>query len=585
MIFELRHKATTDGAEPSPFGSERLEVDKQFSLYSGLEEHRPQRIPLTIRLYTGYHTLPEKDGSSSLFVSQVREVFQELFSGHATHEVVRCQDIDSYDHLANFVDLLDDFRLDHTLVFQVDEFWVPTGRSLLDLTQYWNAVTSEVKLKNDKWEARKVEETDPTGGFQPHVPQRKDEAKTGKWQRRDFFRPEFSATTESVDRVPFLWDCGLLLARKDLWIRKADVEIRTQESSEKYQAPYLAVATIWNCLCCKGDRIDRIGGRAADQNYDDPIPWSVFLDACEVVGQGLDVRPFDLDLRTRETLCSLLLEMWLSEAFDGSSTEEKGPAALAFLTRRENRKSVDHPSLRTLVSKYSTHLYDAMRRLFAFCPHLKGDGLLLHCGSADNHAVAARHWYSTAVVAMKHSPHFRPLRLPGVFSTRGDWFLSVAKGSRSELLGHRALDLLTSRRMNLLRLHDGLGLPSRDIIDLNQEQPLRTALGAGATDNPSDGAIGYGDLCDCVFPHPGQRFHWLWRSQIKSYAQHSLYFFRWICRVYLSRLQSFDFSPDAMREKNAEYYQRKNDPLWIKFNEHIQVLLGVLRESEATLEN
>src|SRR5207253_6051294 len=90
-------------------------------------------------------------------------------------------------------------------------------------------------------------------------------------------------------------------------------------------------------------------------------------------------------------------------------------------------------------------------------------------------AAAARHWYSTASIAYRKlgtgiaadSPSgggsLIPTRLPGRFSVRGDWDLAIAKGSLSTRLGERALDLLSSRRAQIERLRNGLGLPTRDV--------------------------------------------------------------------------------------------------------------------------
>src|SRR5438132_14328650 len=55
-----------------------------------------------------------------------------------------------------------------------------------------------------------------------------------------------------------------------------------------------------------------------------------------------------------------------------------------------------------------------------------------------------------------------PVGLPGKYTCRGDWFLAVARGSRSYRLGERAIDLLCTRRANIVRVQTGVGLPVRD---------------------------------------------------------------------------------------------------------------------------
>lgn len=79
-------------------------------------------------------------------------------------------------------------------------------------------------------------------------------------------------------------------------------------------------------------------------------------------------------------------------------------------------------------------------------------------------AIAARHWYKTACMAASngektgHSSELMvAVRLPGHYSARGDWFLAAAKGSRSARLAERAIDVLSSRRANILRLQRGVG--------------------------------------------------------------------------------------------------------------------------------
>jgi hypothetical protein len=97
----------------------------------------------------------------------------------------------------------------------------------------------------------------------------------------------------------------------------------------------------------------------------------------------------------------------------------------------------------------------------------------------DPSAVAARHWYKTAsAFEEEYSPAdpVIPLRLPGNFSTRGDWFLAIPACSRSRRLGEHAMDLLNSRRANFTRLQLGLGLPVRDLIDKRQNNSVRTKL-------------------------------------------------------------------------------------------------------------
>jgi KaiC/GvpD/RAD55 family RecA-like ATPase len=190
-------------------------------------------------------------------------------------------------------------------------------------------------------------------------------------------------------------------------------------------------------------------------------------------------------------------------------------------------------------------------------------------------AVAARHWYKTACLASQGdlSAHGGervvhtqvPVRLPGSFSVRGDWFLAVAKGSRSSRLGDRALDLLTSRRANRTRLHLGMGLPTRDLLEEDTIGNIRTRLTVSTPDAVHD--IYYGHLLrlkgkfairlDGKHGDPQRElksvwgygvdsagrvkktdrdsdedpFYWLQRTGFRDYDRHSLTIRRWVHRV------------------------------------------------------
>jgi hypothetical protein len=190
-------------------------------------------------------------------------------------------------------------------------------------------------------------------------------------------------------------------------------------------------------------------------------------------------------------------------------------------------------------------------------------------GSRKPHplAVASRHWYKTACVSTKDVSYDDPLvpvGLPGFFSVRGDWFLTVAGGSRSERLAKLALDVLNSRRGNYERLRLGLGLPTRRILDEDarlywaredslEEPNLRTSiLTAGrrreAQNEPDEKSrrrlthVRYHELLklggpcreadEKKFPHE-QDFHWLWRSRLKYFHRHALIWQEWVNEMLL----------------------------------------------------
>jgi hypothetical protein len=167
-------------------------------------------------------------------------------------------------------------------------------------------------------------------------------------------------------------------------------------------------------------------------------------------------------------------------------------------------------------------------------------------------AAASRHWYKTACTATAKLDSFRssegtltaksPVRLPGRFSIRGDWFLGVAEGSRSYSLADRALDILTSRRANRTRLHLGLGLPVRDILAGPNVRRVRTRL-LKLTPELTLQNLEYGELLDLggtFSPITGKKsklssplpeFCWALRSAFGQFDRQSRVIQKWIHRM------------------------------------------------------
>lgn len=177
----------------------------------------------------------------------------------------------------------------------------------------------------------------------------------------------------------------------------------------------------------------------------------------------------------------------------------------------------------------------------------------------DTGSVAVRYWYKNACAYLQgdertdHEHEGRlgkvPVRLPGHFSMRGDWFLAVAKGSRSSRLADLALDILTSRRANRTRLEAGLGLPTRDLV----HGPALASVRTGLPLHTLRGKIylSYGKLLhlggsfaslaqpDQGRPQPGDAspameqdsFFWLFRSGFEQYYRYAPVFRNWVTRL------------------------------------------------------
>jgi KaiC/GvpD/RAD55 family RecA-like ATPase len=172
---------------------------------------------------------------------------------------------------------------------------------------------------------------------------------------------------------------------------------------------------------------------------------------------------------------------------------------------------------------------------------------------AHHSAVAARHWYSTASRAMSNWDAQNPLipvRLPGHYSVRGDWFLTVADGSQSSHLAKSALDLLSSVRSNMTRMQHGMGLPTRTVYNLDfqrtqlytiEEQP-RVSHKQPLPPFPEETGVTNGKGTEkkeqtALKRHPRHKrrmryyevcqlsqangFHWIWRSRLRNYQRHA----------------------------------------------------------------
>jgi hypothetical protein len=188
----------------------------------------------------------------------------------------------------------------------------------------------------------------------------------------------------------------------------------------------------------------------------------------------------------------------------------------------------------------------------------------------DPTAPAVRHWYKTACAAAKGDLDGKaspcggqqtriPVRLPGYFTVRGDWFLATAEGSRSARLAAQAIDLLSSRRANRTRLHLGLGLPVRDLTSGDEFASLRTGLtlrtptglyrpicrdilnlGGGFLWHVKEGTAGWwpGEKHEKTEPpekaiadnDPG--FYWLFRSGLRDYDRQAVVISQWILRLF-----------------------------------------------------
>ena len=129
-------------------------------------------------------------------------------------------------------------------------------------------------------------------------------------------------------------------------------------------------------------------------------------------------------------------------------------------------------SLRGMVGEYSSDFLDSLRLVIGFLPGRFREAKS-QLSPPDREAVAVRTWFATAPHCQFGNRNLTPLRIPGRFCIRGDWYLAAAKGSRSLLLAESAIRKLVSEPMNRRRLREGIGLP---VVNAEKMGVIESAL-------------------------------------------------------------------------------------------------------------
>ncbi len=314
-----------------------------------------------------------------------------------------------------------------------------------------------------------------------------------------------------------------------------------------------------------------------ERRYVDPVSWREFLGACKTIARytRYECPAFDIDLLAVESFSCLVLEVWMSEwhlldskfgfnlndpahaAGAAGSHSLKAPADLPSWALRGNRGWSVSDSLAERLDTAPTNpgfkqaavFREALYRAVLLLDESLTPAQLAHDNMAlrarpSGRAAASRHWYSTAAPATVEPDARRDLcvvGLPGHYTTRGDWFLGMAAGSRSPRLAHRVMDILGSRRANIVRLQTGLGLPTRDVTPLDGKNRLedhRTAL-VYVTDGGQVDTVLYRDLRQLGAYDArdgrgrGDEFHWLWRSNIRHYDLHARIWQKWLVHLFI----------------------------------------------------
>lgn len=549
-VREVKRMILRTGKDSDPFiaggryGKGELFVDPVFELYAGLEENKPQLIPLEVRLYG------ETDACRE-YASYLNGIFKRTFRPDPRRgdegDVVISEPAENYNLMRDGSYLKVDTRLDHTLILQIDEFWRQghTGeleKKYLLEDVYWHRPKPQLDVRDPFHTYRETLLVPDTRPF--------SKAKFFHSPVCDVRKPEGSADYK-VDRVPFLWDFGFMACRMNPWI------------SAGARDPDLDA--FWNWY--SGDP-----GKAPES-----FSWATFLEhACDVASlesrlRQVHVPAFDLAAPAGESISCLVLEMWLSEIMRTLRRTARGGAArladqlgvrrwtqgewglldLLKMGAREAETGVEEwPGL----PGWSQELY----KTWLLLVEALDLGTLSNLGtrpghaaegSADATAVAVRHWYKTACAIPDNvREDIGPVhygRLPGQFTTRGDWFLAVAPESRSYPLASRALDLLCSVRGNMRRLEKGVGLPTRRLTDSEDPKELEETAETLRTCLQSDGGgkrpSRYLSYAEILRMGPGggdaddvpadSQLNWLWRSGLRNYPRHALTWQSWLVRM------------------------------------------------------
>jgi hypothetical protein len=459
----------------------RLEIKTDFDLYEDLESGKAKRVKLKVRLYSGYDDVGDNLlPASSSYEREVSALFGDLFSrSESRDDVVTFEGTKKYDSFKEYIQNLDREQLDETLVFQVDEFW--SGKeSNSSFAKVSSSFFKEQNLSLDKdsFPDSVFNRKDEPGLLR--VPLHKDfgilladraawykarEMKIDDYWFTPVIRSSDAQAGEEREDLDFYIQAGLDLDGKKFDYTSMPLHPSAEEmKSVNKKAEPVKVGDVWNALCVDGASFDpRL--TLLKNNFFNPS-WQMFLRACEIVALESGKRPFDVDLRTSESLSCLILEIWISRIVDRNYLKDDKRSLRKVCedtlevseTMSDKKIKIRRRSLRELVGKYMDDFIFALRTAIRFLPGRYREQKL-SLSPPDLDAVTVRTWVAGAVHCQIRNRNLTPLRVPGKFCIRGDWYLAVAKGSRSMRLAESAMAKLLSESMNRKRLREGIGLP------------------------------------------------------------------------------------------------------------------------------
>lgn len=467
-------------------GTFRLKLDSEFATFKHLETGKAEPIGLQVKLYSGRSQ--SGGGQSTAYEQDIAALFGDLYSNSKEHrEIVSFESIERYSGFKEYVSNLHGSKLEDTLVFQVDEYWNKSSESLANISSFVGQCEREflpypmgneyrfplhrdfgmLLLDHDAWMAA-AELKIPNWHWMKV-----------SWKGRHIRVPAFGLPTDRYRRIDWYF---VTLDEIRSFLR-----ISRQEEIEVFLGPnYDDVESDEEPIRGRGVTVGEVffsmtNNRVGSQSHV-PISWQLFFDTCQQVSKHIGKRAFDIDFRTTETLNCLVLEIWLSrikqqiiehivlkpqetqrshvDLIKEASDKYELVDLLEFLSNCFSSSSKSTGPLSALLKfkiGWETFL-ESLSMLAGMLPSkYRVENLV--AGTPDRDAIAVRSWYATGVLDQADRAGLVPARLPGSFSVRGDWFLSVAKGSRSLALAERAVRNLTSIAMNFRRFREGVGLP------------------------------------------------------------------------------------------------------------------------------
>ena len=358
-----------------------------------------------------------------------------------------------------------------------------------------------------------------------------------------------------IVKVPYAWDFGFLMLHKNAFTAKDKPGIphvqfgRLENAGNKLSWIDLAE---WLTDTSEDLNMNQkeppLRQRRSSKENQSLVPQTPYI-------------PFALAPEAQETLSCLFLEIWVSqiESANAEQTRKLFPVSRDEDTPEKN--------LAELIDKYKKEAILTLLVLMTLIDDQDINSENEYTQPKARIPLAYRSWYSASSEIASGNcnksesepssqpadksntvppdtiaslPHYYPARLPGTRSVRGDWFLAIARGSRSYQMGERAIDLLSTRRANIVRLQKGVGLPVRDTHDVDASELWTNLKKCSTTEDDQQDAHGiqrlmYHELLQLGSDEPNSgkkpKFEWLWRSRIRYYDRHARLLRRWLCSV------------------------------------------------------